>query len=106
MIFCAVPRASVLIVSAAQAAVVWSADWDSSAGVAALEYSANHQLVGVPAAVPPEMNVRLVTRSPACRKSGTDVITCVVSASARSSSGNRGRFARLNTCVGSTGGAE
>jgi hypothetical protein len=45
-----------LTVSAAHAAVSWSALWASRAGVAAVSYRANHQFVGVPAAVAPERN--------------------------------------------------
>jgi hypothetical protein len=50
---CAVARATVFLVNAAIAPVVASVDWASSAGTAALEYSATHEFVGVPAAVVP-----------------------------------------------------
>jgi hypothetical protein len=73
-------RALVMVVFAAHAVAVWSAVCASSAGVAALEYSANHQFVGVPAAVAPDRNDRLVMTSPACRKIGTEVITPVARA--------------------------
>jgi hypothetical protein len=64
-----------------------------------VSYSANHQAVGVPAAVAPDTNDRLVTVSPALRKMGTLVITPVASATwsvcpALSVSPTRGKLRR------------
>src|SRR3954468_22689515 len=90
----AADRATVFAVFAAHAVLVWSAVCAISAGVAEVSYSANHQFVGVPAAVAPETNVRLVTTSPTSSAMATDFITCVVSAAVSVTRYLRSRFDR------------